>query len=98
MNNSDERQSQAQRYKRSHDAVASTLDESVCLFNLKTCEYFCLNETGSAIWGCIVKPATVPEIAGHIMELYDISHEECCREIEKWLESAAAHGVINVIS
>jgi hypothetical protein len=98
MNDTDEKKIQDHRYKRSHDAVASTLDSSVCLFNLKTCDYFSLNETGSAIWGCIEKPATISEIASHITEFYEISREDCYREIEVWLESAAAHGVIDVIS
>jgi len=98
MNDSSATIIQDHRYKRSHDAVASTLDDSVCLFNLKTCDYFSLNETGSAIWACIQKPATVEEIAVNIVAFYDISHEECCREIETWLEAAAAHGVIDVIS
>ena len=98
MNDSGETLIQDHRYKRSHDAVASTLDDSVCLFNLKTCNYFSLNETGSAIWACIQKPVTVDEIATNIIELYDISHEECCREIERWLQAAAAQGVIDVIS
>jgi hypothetical protein len=97
MNDSVANQNQSRRYKRSHDAVASTLDDSVCLFNLKTCEYFSLNETGSAIWECIEKPATVAEITANIIEFYEINHEYCCSEIIAWLESAAAHGVIDVI-
>jgi len=98
MIDSDESQIQEVRYKRSHDTVASTLDGMVCLFNLVTCEYFSLNETGSAIWNCIEKPATIPEIASFIGEFYEISHEACCREIEAWLEAAATHGAIEVIS
>jgi hypothetical protein len=98
MNDSVANQNQGRCYKRSHDAVATLLDDSVCLFNLKTCEYFSLNETGSAIWECIEKPATVAEITANIADLYVISHEECCGEIKAWLESAAAHGVIDVIS
>lgn len=89
---------QVYRYKRSHDAVSSTLDDSICLFNLKTCEYFSLNDTGSAIWGCIERPATIPEIAANIVEIYDISHEDCCNEIQAWIETAIDQGVIDVIS
>jgi hypothetical protein len=98
MNDSSEILIKDPRYKRSHDAVASTLDDSVCLFNLKTCDYFSLNETGSAIWACIQKPVTIEEIATNIVEFYDVSHEECCIEIETWLQAAAAQGVIDVIS
>ena len=98
MNNPVANQTRGHRYKRSNDAVASTLDDSVCLFNLKTCEYFSLNETGSAIWECIRRPATIAEIAVNIIELYQVSHEECCSEIKAWLDAAAAYGVIDVIS
>lgn len=98
MSVSDESQSQVNRYKRSHNVVASTLDGLVCLFNLETCDYFSLNDTGSAIWSCIEKPATVPEIASHITKIYEINDDECCREIEAWLETAKAHGAIDVIS
>jgi hypothetical protein len=98
MNDSDETDVKDHRYKRSHHAVASTLDDSVCLFNLETCDYFSLNDTGSAIWSCLEKPATVPEIAANIIEIYDISHEDCCKDIKAWLEAARAQGVIDVIS
>jgi len=95
---SNKSQSRVNRYKRSHNVVSSTLDGLVCLFNLETCDYFSLNDTGSAIWSCLEKPATVSEIAIHITKTYEINDDECCREIEAWLEAAKTHGAIDVIS
>lgn len=85
------------RYKRSHQAVASTLDDSICLFHLKTCEYMSLNETGSEIWGFLQEPLTLLEITSLLSSVYDISAGECKGEVESWLQSAISHGVIDVI-
>ena len=85
------------RFKRSHQAVESMLDDSVCLFNLQTCEYLALNETGSAIWECLEKPLTLTEIAINMSAVYEISEDECTEEIAIWLHSAINHGVIDVI-
>jgi hypothetical protein len=86
------------RYKRSHHAVASTLDNSVCLFNLQTCDYLSLNETGSAIWECIQEPLTLEAITHHLMAVYEVNANECRSELEIWLQSAVRLGVVDVVS
>lgn len=85
------------RYKRSHQAVASTLDDTICLFHLKTCEYMTLNETGSEIWDLLQEALTLPEITRLLTSAYNISADECMREVELWLQSAISYGVIDVI-
>lgn len=86
------------RYKRSHQAVASSLDDSVCLFHLKTCEYMALNETGSSIWEFLQEPLTLQEISTLLASEYDISADECIGEVELWIQSAISYGVIDVVS
>lgn len=86
------------RYKRSHHAVASTLDDSICLFHLKTCEYMTLNDTGSEIWELLKEALTLPEITHLLASVYDISADECLGDVELWLQSAISYGVIDVIS
>lgn len=86
------------RYKRSHQAVASTLDDTICLFHLISCEYMTLNETGSDIWGLLQEPLTLSEITDLLASTYDITAEECKGDVELWLDSAIGYGVIDVIS
>lgn len=97
MNQDNQHCHESARYKRSHQAVASTLDDSVCLFNLQTCEYLALNETGSAIWECLEKPLTLRDLASSLAAIYEIGENECTAEIAIWLQSAIEHGVIDVI-
>lgn len=86
------------RYKRSHQAVASSLDDAICLFHLKTCEYMALNETGSSIWEFLQEPLTLQEISSLLASEYDISADECIAEVELWIQLAIKYGVIDVIS
>lgn len=84
-------------YRRSKDVVDSMLDDSTCLFHLQSCEYFSLNETGSAIWACLAKPVEIHSIAEQLHPLYSIDKGQLYRDLEAWLKDAAHHGLIDVV-
>ena len=88
----------ATRYKQSRHAVASTLDNTICLFHLQTCEYMTLNEAGSEIWRLLQQPLTLQEITGLLISVFDISADQCMSEVELWLQSAVNYGVVDVVS
>lgn len=86
------------RYKRSHQAVASILDDAICLFNLETCEYYALNNTGSAIWELLETQMTADALSKQLLNAYDVDEASCMTEVEQWLKSAIEKGVVDVVS
>jgi hypothetical protein len=84
-------------YRRSKDVVDSKLDDSFCLFHLQSCEYFSLNETGSAIWGCLDKPVAIHTIVDRLLSSYDVDAIKLYQDLEEWLLDAAQHGLVDVI-
>jgi hypothetical protein len=84
-------------YRRSKDVVESKLDDSTCLFHLQSCEYFSLNETGSAIWACLDKPVEIHSIVEQLHPFYNVDKNQLYRDLDAWLKDAAHHGLIDVV-
>ena len=54
--------------------------------NMDKGKYYALNEVGSRIWDLINKNTDVSEIIKALLEEYDVSEEECTREVISYLE------------
>ena len=85
------------RFKRHHQAICAELDGEVALFQSNTCDYFILNQTGSAIWSALKSQPTLVEICKYIQMEYEVNPDECKSSIETWLEAALEKKVITVV-
>ena len=85
------------RFKQHRQAVCTELDGDVALFQSNTCDYFVLNETGSAIWNALKTQPTLPELCKNLQEEYEVTPDECKSSIETWLEAALEKKVIVMI-
>lgn len=66
------------------DIVTTELGEGLALLNLRTNEYFSLNEVGAFIWS--VLPRARGEIIEAIIEKYDVTADDCAGHVDLLLE------------
>ena len=78
------------------DQVSSELAGESVILNLKTGLYFGLNEVGAKIWEQIQSPKTFQEICNAIIAEYEVSEEECKKDVEELLEEMITAQLVNV--
>ena len=78
------------------DQVSSELAGESVILNLKTGLYFGLNEVGAKIWEQIQSPKTFQEICNAIIAEYEVSEEECKKDVEELLDEMITAQLVNV--
>ena len=68
----------------STDVVATELGEGLALLNLKTNEYFSLNDVGAFVWSVLPKPRS--EIIQAVVEQYEVTADDCAGDVDLLLE------------
>lgn len=76
------------------DAVSNDLDGEVIILNMKTGQYFGLDEIGKEIWNLVQSPRKPDEIIEHILETYDVDPDRCENDILRLLQAMANEGLI----
>jgi hypothetical protein len=76
------------------EQVSSDLGGETAILNLKNGVYYGLNPVGTRIWELIQKPIAISQIREIILEEYDVSYEQCERDIMTLLENLSAEGLI----
>ncbi len=78
------------------DQLASDVADEVVILSLKEGMYFGLNPVGSAIWKLIQEPRSIQDIRDALMEQYNVSVEDCEREIFEFCRTLLAEGLIEL--
>jgi hypothetical protein len=78
------------------DQICSELGGEAVILQLNTGVYYGLNEVGASIWKLIQESKTIDEIRNSIVEEYEVSLEECDRDLLALLEQFKAEGLIEV--
>lgn len=74
--------------------VLGIRDEIVCkkignvyaILDLRTGAFYTLNEIAGLLWNLIKEQMTIDDICTHIMQQYDISHNEVMQDINAFIE------------
>jgi hypothetical protein len=82
---------------RTPDQVASELSGETVILSLRSGVYYGLDEVGSTIWRFIEEPRTFGEIRERITAEYDVSDEECTREVERFVEDLRKSGLVELV-
>jgi len=69
--------------------------ESVIL-NLKNDSYYGLNEVGTFVWDMIKEPKTLCQIKDAILEKYEVSPDECERDLLELVNDLMANELVQV--
>lgn len=78
------------------DQVSCELDGEAAILELKQGVYYGLNPVGATVWALISKPRTVAELKRAVLEQYDVTPEQCERDLLELLGELAERGLIRV--
>jgi len=76
--------------------VTSTLSGEAVILDLEGGTYYGLNTVGATIWSLLQTPTTVAALREALLEEYDVSFEQCDREVKRLLHELNAHGLITI--
>ena len=80
----------------SRDQIACNLDGGTAILHLGSGTYYELNETGTFVWESLRHPARVAELHAALLRRYDVTPDQCARDLWALLEAVAAEGLIEV--
>jgi hypothetical protein len=76
--------------------VSCQLDAETVVLHYDKGLYFGLNEVGTLVWNQVQQPRKVHEIRDAILREYDVSDEECERDLLKLLGELSKKGLVEV--
>ncbi|MFN8671394.1 MAG: lasso peptide biosynthesis PqqD family chaperone [Candidatus Sericytochromatia bacterium] len=76
--------------------VASELDDGLVMMSLENNSYYGLNSIGKRIWELLDEKQTYNELIEKLTQEYDISKEECEKDILELLESLEKEEIISI--
>jgi hypothetical protein len=76
--------------------VSCQLDAETVILHYDKGLYFGLNEVGTLVWNQVQQPRKVHEIRDAILRVYEISDEQCERDLLKLLGELSEKGLVEV--
>lgn len=65
--------------------ISADLEESLVMMDTEKGQYYNLNKIGAKIWQMADQPVAVSEICSQLIDIYDISDEQCKNEVIAYL-------------
>jgi hypothetical protein len=78
------------------DQISSELDGEAVILSVRTGMYYELNIVGARVWELIREPRRVLEVRNVILEEYDVSADQCERELLELVRGLEERGLIEV--
>jgi hypothetical protein len=78
------------------EQIFSDIGGEAVILHLQTGIYHGLNEVGARIWNLIQAPKAVQDIKQIVLEEYDVTAQECDRDLIALLKDLLAAGLIEV--
>lgn len=76
--------------------VWRNVNEETVILDLGAGMYFSLRGVGARIWELIQQPRTVADLCDTLVQEYEVSVEECERDLRGLFEDLAGRGLIEV--
>ncbi|MBM3907609.1 MAG: PqqD family protein [Gemmatimonadetes bacterium] len=78
----------------SNDQVAADLAEEVVILGMKEGTYFCVSQVAARIWALVQTPRRLSDVVSALRSEYDVSAEQCTREVLAFVEELVARGLV----
>lgn len=85
------------KFRRSTEALFSTVGEDLVALNIPTGRCYGMQEVSVVVWNLIEHATELDEICAGVMELYDVEPEICRAEVGKLIEQLQAEGMVEAI-
>ena len=76
------------------DQISTRLDGEEVILHRGSEKYFGLNEVGTLLWESLEEPRTVDELVATVSEEFDVSEEQCHKEVESFVDDLDAADLI----
>jgi Coenzyme PQQ synthesis protein D (PqqD) len=81
--------------KPSDDVIARRVDDQVVLVNLRTNKIYALNRTGARAWELLEEGRSRGEIAGALLEEFDVESDEVEAELDGLFAHLGGEGLVS---
>lgn len=78
------------------DTIFRKLDDEMIIIDMNSGKYFGLNETGARIWTLLNEFNDIKKVQGSLLDEYNISEEECLKELKRFLQTIYEKGLVDV--
>jgi len=78
--------------------VFCALGEESAILNMENSVYYGMNEVGTRVWNLLQQPKSIREIRDAIVDEYDVTPEQCERDLLELLAQLKAEGLIELRS
>jgi hypothetical protein len=82
------------KYVRNSKTISGRLHDELVMMDLKQGKYFSLNPVATRIWDLLEKPHDENDLCNILIDEYDVSFEQCRREVGEVLDEMEGLGLI----
>jgi hypothetical protein len=79
------------------ELFSSKIDDETVMMDENQGLYFGLNPVASSIWTLLEKPLTFQELVTHLLDMYDVTENQCRQEVEKFLYQLLEKNLIKIL-
>ena len=80
----------------SPNQVSTTLGSDTVILGADAGQYFGLNEVGARVWELVQEPVAVAAICDALCAEYEVTREECQRDVLELLNELSQNGLLDV--
>ncbi|MDX1640198.1 MAG: PqqD family protein [Balneolaceae bacterium] len=82
---------------RTNKALASSIKDELVMFDVEAGQYYGLNTVATAVWNHLETEKTVEELCQSLTQEFDISLEDCRKEMLTFLPELEEKGLIEIV-
>ena len=83
---------------RDNEIIFSDMDGETVMMSVERGEYYGINPIGSRIWGLLESPKKVSELGDVLQPDYDVTPEQCARDVLLFLNQMLEKGIIKIVN
>jgi hypothetical protein len=84
------------RLSRTQDLFSTELDHETVLMSITAGAYYGLAGVARSIWEKLENPTSFSELIGRLEREYEVSHETCVSDVQKFLTEIEREGLLRV--
>ena len=82
---------------RNEEIVSGKMDDEIVMMSIEQGEYYGINPVGSRIWELLEQPRTAAGLCDILLEEYDVTAEECRRDVLEFLRQLFARKLVKYL-
>lgn len=80
--------------KRIESAMARRVDDEIVILDVKSGQYFGLNDVGATIWECLSEDCSREDLVDTILQTYDVDREQASLDVDELVEQLVEAGLV----